>query len=379
VTSSEDRVRVGVMFGGPSAEHDVSCASALAAIRALDPQRYQPVAIGITREGEFTLVPDDVLHGLREQPTGGFAIDDRLTVTGMKVELRRAAGSRVVLAPTGSSAQPLIELDVVFPVLHGPFGEDGVIQGFLETLGVPYVGCGILASAVGMDKIAMKRALAAEGLPITKSVWFNEQTWRSSPHPLDLVEGLCWPLFVKPANMGSSIGVSRVGPDDDLREAVEVAFGYDSAVLVEQGVTARELECSVLGGFDPQASIVGEVTVTGGWFDHQQKYYGADDPMIVPADLPTEVTEEIRQLSVRAFQAIGGWGLARVDFLYDEAAGQLYINELNTLPGFTAHSMYPKLWAVAGLSYSDLITRLIELGFERHAVSRRRPAAKLAA
>jgi D-alanine-D-alanine ligase len=377
VTKAEERVRVGVLFGGPSAEHDVSCASALSVIRALGADRYQAVAIGITSDGGFTLVPQDVLDGLRVPPAGGLAIDDRLTVTGGDVELRRAPEGRVQVVTAGPACQPLVELDVMFPVLHGPFGEDGVIQGFLEALGVPYVGCGVLASAVGMNKVAMKRAFAAEGLPIVRSTRLDEHTWRSNPDALDAIEHLNRPLFVKPANMGSSIGISRVGPEDDLREALEVAFGYDSLVIVEEGVTGREVECSVLGGTEPEASIVGEVNVVGGWFDYQQKYYGTSDPMTVPADLPTHVADEIRQLSVRAFQAINGWGLARVDFLYDEAAGQVYLNEVNTLPGFTAHSMYPKLWAAAGLSYPELIERLIGLAFERAELSRRRPVSKV--
>jgi D-alanine-D-alanine ligase len=264
---------------------------------------------------------------------------------------------------------------VVFPVMHGPFGEDGVLQGFLRTLDVPFVGCDVLASSVAMNKVATKRALAAEGLPITRSVWVDEPTWRTTVNPLGLVEGLLPPLFVKPASMGSSIGISRVGPHDDLRDALEFAFEYDSMVIIEEGVHGREIECAVLGGVDPEASVVGEVNVTGGWFDYQQKYYGTSDPMTVPADLPAGVAEKVRDLSVRAFRAVNGWGLARVDFLYDEADGTVYVNEVNTMPGFTAHSMYPKLWAAAGLSYADLVDRLVQLAFERVEISRRRTVA----
>lgn len=370
------RIRVGVLFGGPSEEHEVSCSSALAVIRALSPDRYDAVAIGITRDGRFTLVPDAALDALREPPDGGRAIEDRLEVTGEAVELRTGQLATAVVTPAGAPEKVLAELDVVFPLLHGPFGEDGVIQGFLETVGVPYVGCGILASAVGMDKVAMKRAFVAEGIPVTPHVWTDQAAWRSDPDRLDRLGGLRRPVFVKPANMGSSIGISRVtadATDDELIAAVEAALGYDPVVIIEQGVTAREIECAVLGGFEPAASVVGEVTVTGGWFDYQQKYFGDADPMIVPADLPPEITEEVRELSLRAFRAVGGWGLARVDFLYDEAAGRLYVNELNTMPGFTAHSMYPKVWAAAGVAYPDLVARLIELSFERHAL-RSRPA-----
>jgi len=368
----QTRTRIGVLFGGPSAEHEVSCASALGVVRALTGDRYLPVAIGVTRDGGFRLVPDDVLATLRDQDAPSRAIDDHLDVVGPDVELRRGAErGRLVVSPVDDPGTVLAELDVVFPLLHGPFGEDGVIQGFLETLGVPYVGCGIAASAVGMDKVAMKRAFLAEDVPITPHVWFDEERWRAHRDPESLVATLERPLFVKPANMGSSIGISRVGDGDDLVAAVETAFKHDAVVLVEQGVTGREIECAVLGGFTPAASVVGEVTVTGGWFDYDQKYFGDADPMIVPADLPAEVTALVRELSVAAFRAIGGWGLARADFLYDEAADRLYVNELNTMPGFTAHSMYPKVWAAAGLGYADLIARLVDLAFERHAVRQR--------
>lgn len=367
------RVRVGVLFGGPSAEHEVSCSSALAVIRALAPDRYEPVAIGVTREGGFRLVPDRELARLREQPPAARAIDDRLAVTGEEVDLRTGRPEPIArVTPAGAPDKLLAELDVVFPALHGPFGEDGVLQGLLETLGVPYVGCGVLASAVGMDKVAMKRAFRAEGLPVTPYVWFDEPRWRDHPNPWELVRELRRPLFVKPCSLGSSIGISRVAEGDDLAAAVGLAFDHDRVVIVEQGVSARELECGVLGGQAAEASVVGEVTVAGGWFDYRQKYLGDTDPMIVPAALPPEVAAEVRRLSVRAFQAVGGWGPARVDFLYDQAAGELFVNELNTMPGFTAHSMYPKVWAATGLAYPDLIARLIGLAFERHAGRRGR-------
>lgn len=356
------RLRVGVLFGGPSAEHEVSCASALAVIRALDPDRYEPVVVGVTRAGGFTLVGDETLTDLRARPAAARAIDDRLTVAGEEVELRSGRPEPRALV-VGPLDKVLAELDVVFPVLHGRFGEDGVVQGLLEALGVPYVGCGVLASAVGMDKVAMKRAFVAEGLPVTPYVWFDEPAWRAGGP--ERVSHLGRPWFVKPASQGSSIGISRVEDPADLSEAVAEAFRYSRTVVVEQGVTGRELECGVLGGERPEASVVGEVTVTGGWFDYRQKYFGDADPMVVPADLPVRVTEEIRELSLRAFKAVGGWGLARVDFLYDEAAGRLYVNELNTMPGFTAHSMYPKVWAAAGVSYPDLLDRLIALAFQR--------------
>lgn len=361
-------IRIGILFGGPSAEHEVSCASALGVARALAGNGYRTVAIGVTRSGGFRLVPDAVLAELRDRPAAARAIDDRLTVTGPAVELRAGPrpGTVVVSAATAPGAVHA-ELDVVFPVLHGPFGEDGVVQGLLESLDVPYVGCGILASAVGMNKAAMKRALRADGIPITPHVAFDAQTYRQADDPEKLVVGLRRPLFVKPASMGSSIGISRVADGDDLAAAVEEALRHDQTVVVEQGVVGRELECAVLGGWRPEASAVGEVRVAGGWFDYQQKYFGDADPMVVPAVLPDEVTERVRELSLRAFAAIGGWGLARVDFLYEETTGELFVNELNTMPGFTAHSMYPKVWAAVGVGYREVVDRLVELARIRYA------------
>ncbi|WFE50184.1 D-alanine--D-alanine ligase family protein [Micromonospora sp. WMMD1155] len=361
-------VRIGILFGGPSAEHEVSCASALGVARALTGSGYRTVAIGVTRSGGFRLMPDAVLAELRDRPAGERAIDDQLTVTGPAVELRRGPRPGVVqVAAANAPGAVHAELDVVFPVLHGPFGEDGVVQGLLESLNVPYVGCGILASAVGMNKVAMKRALRAEGIPVTPYVAFDSHTFRTVDDPEELVAGLRRPLFVKPAGMGSSIGITRVGEGDDLAAAVAEALRHDQVVMVEQGVTGRELECAVLGGSRPEASAVGEVQVVGGWFDYQQKYFGDADPMIVPAVLPDEVTERIRDLSLRAFAAIGGWGLARVDFFYEEETGAVYVNELNTMPGFTAHSMYPKVWAAVGVGYREVVDRLVELARVRHS------------
>ncbi|MDG4779310.1 D-alanine--D-alanine ligase [Micromonospora sp. WMMD961] len=361
-------IRIGILFGGPSAEHEVSCASALGVARALAGGGYRTVAIGVTRSGGFRLMPDALLAELRDRPAGERAIDDHLVVTGPAVELRAGPRPGVVQVAAGNAPGAVhAELDVVFPVLHGPYGEDGVVQGLLESLNVPYVGCGILASAVGMNKVAMKRALRAEGIPVTPYVAFDSHTYRAADDPQDLVAGLRRPLFVKPASMGSSIGISRVGVGDDLATAVEEALRHDQLVMVEQGVTGRELECAVLGGARPEASAVGEVQVAGGWFDYQQKYFGDADPMIVPAVLPDEVTELVRELSLRAFAAIGGWGLARVDFFYDEKTGAVYVNELNTMPGFTAHSMYPKVWAAVGVGYREVVDRLVDLARVRHA------------
>ena len=277
-------VRIGILFGGPSAEHEVSCASALGVARALAGGGYRTVAIGVTRSGGFRLLPDALLAELRDRPAGARAIDDRLVVSGPSVELRAVCVPASCRCPPATpQARCHAELDVVFPVLHGPFGEDGVVQGLLEALNVPYVGCGILASAVGMNKVAMKRALRAEGVPVTPYVAFDAHTYRAVDDPEKLVVGLRRPLFVKPASMVCRSASPGVGEGDDLAAAVEEALRHDQLVMVEQGVTGRELECAVLGGWRPEASAVGEVRVAGGWFDYQQKYFGDSDPMIVPA------------------------------------------------------------------------------------------------
>jgi D-alanine-D-alanine ligase len=313
-----ERVRVAVLAGGPSAEHEVSLQSAQAVLDALPKDLYEPVAVIIDRQGRWP------------------------------VELRREL------------------VDVVFPVLHGPFGEDGVVQGHLETLGIPYVGCGVLASAVSMDKVAMRRTFLAEGIPITPHVWFTQHEWRTTTDHWGLVKSLDWPMYVKPANMGSSIGISRVTSIEELRAGVELALAYDRVVVVEQGVTAREFICGVLGGYDtPDASVPGELIVPGDWLDYEAKYLSQAEIATIPAVLPERVAEDVRELAVRAFRAIGGYGLSRVDFLYEEDTGRLYVLEINTMPGFTSRSVYARAWGASGVPYPDLLRRLIDLAFAR--------------
>ncbi|MFI6324230.1 D-alanine--D-alanine ligase family protein [Nonomuraea sp. NPDC050556] len=303
-----ERLRVAVLAGGPSAEHDVSLMSAAAVLAALPLDRYEPLPIVIGRDGSWAS------------------------------ELRA---------------------DVVFPVLHGPFGEDGTLQGHLETLGLPYVGCGVLASAIAMDKVAMRRAFTAEGLPVTPAVSFSRN------EVMD-VGGLDWPMYVKPASLGSSIGITRATTVAELHSGVDQAFGHGRVVLVEQGVDARELVCGVLGGYDaPRTSPVGEIKVGGDWLDYETKYFSEADNVAIPADLPPEVADQVRALSLRAFRAIGGYGLARVDFLYEHGTGHLYVLEINTMPGFTPRSVYARAWAHAGLPYPELLSRLIDLALER--------------
>ncbi|TYB57649.1 D-alanine--D-alanine ligase [Nonomuraea sp. PA05] len=313
-----ERLRVAVLAGGPSAEHEVSLQSAQAVLDALPRDRYEPIAVIIDRQGRWP------------------------------VELRR---------------EPV---DVVFPVLHGPFGEDGVVQGHLETLGLPYVGCGVLASAVAMDKVAMRRAFLAEDIPVTPHVWFTEHEWRTTTDPWGLVKPLDWPMYVKPANMGSSIGISRVTSMAELRAGVDAALAHDRVVVVEQGVSARELICGVLGGYDaPEVSVPGELIVPGEWLDYEAKYLSPAEIATIPAVLPERVAGEVRELSLRAFRAIGGYGLSRVDFLYEEGTGRLYVGEINTMPGFTARSVYARAWAASGVPYGELLRRLIDLALVR--------------
>ncbi|GGL08293.1 D-alanine--D-alanine ligase [Sphaerisporangium melleum] len=313
-----ERVRVAVLAGGPSPEHEVSLQSSQAVLDALPKDLYEPVTVIIDRQGRWP------------------------------VELRRGL------------------VDVVFPVLHGPFGEDGVVQGHLETLGIPYVGCGVLASAVAMNKVAMRRMFLAEDVPVTPYVWFTGHDWRGTVDHWGLVKSLDWPMYVKPAGMGSSIGISRVTSMEELRAGVDLALSYDRVVVVEQEVRAREVICGVLGGFDtPDVSVPGELIVPGDWLDYEAKYLSRVEIAMIPAALPERVAEEVRELALRAFRAIGGYGLSRVDFLYEEDAGRLYVLEINTMPGFTSRSVYARAWGASGVPYPELLRRLIDLAFAR--------------
>jgi D-alanine-D-alanine ligase len=313
-----ERLRVAVLAGGPSPEHEVSLRSARAVLDALPKDRYDPIPIIIDRRGRW------------------------------------------------SAELSWVAADVVFPVLHGPYGEDGVLQGLLESIGVPYVGCGVLASAVAMDKTAMRRAFLAEHIPVTPHVWFTGHDWRTETDPGSLVKSLDWPMYVKPANMGSSIGVSRVTSYEELSAGVELALSYDRVVVVEQGVEARELICGVLGGHDaPEISVVGELNVPGDWLDYEAKYLSSAEIAQIPAELPEGVAEEVRELTLRAYRAIGGYGLSRVDFLYEDAAGRVHVMEINTMPGFTPRSVYTRAWEAAGVPYPELLDRLIDLALIR--------------
>ncbi len=358
------RLKVVLLFGGRSSEHSISCATASGVLRALDRDRYDVVPVGITRSGAFTLQPDDAeAFALRE--------DDLPTVVdnGSRVRWPESADSReLTVVDSDGVESSLGEVDVVFPILHGPFGEDGSVQGLLELVGLPYVGAGILASAVGMDKHFSKTVLQQAGIAVAPWVTVPRRDWADHRAVVEeRAEELGWPVFVKPARAGSSVGVSRVSSLAELQRAMEVAFAEDGKVLIEAAVVGRELECAVLGGragAAPRVSVAGEIVLgSGRFYDFESKYLGAPGAdLVCPADLDDDVLAEFQELAARAFEAIGGAGLARVDvFLTDEG---FIVNELNTMPGFTPISMFPACWLASGLSYPELLDELIALGLE---------------
>jgi D-alanine-D-alanine ligase len=370
------KLRVGIIYGGRSGEHEVSLASAAAVFQNLDPERYLPVAILIEKDGRWALparppaitVAADVIQGAKKElsePTreahlvahpGG---DTLLTVD------RRETGA--VVAGLG--------LDVVFPVLHGPYGEDGTVQGLLELANVPYVGAGVLASSVGMDKAAMKMIFVANCLPICDYHVFLARDWRRDERGVmqTIVSKLGFPVFVKPANLGSSVGISKARHAAELRQAVELAAQFDRKIVVEAAVpNAREIECSVLGNDDPEASVPGEVVPSREFYDYEAKYLDEGSKLLIPAPLSEKHVVDVRRLAIAAFKAIDGAGMARVDFLLGRDTGILYLNEVNTIPGFTTIGMYSKMWAASGVAFPALLDRLIALALERHAEKQQR-------
>ena len=361
---SERRRRVAVLFGGRSAEHEISCISARYVMEALDPEKNEVIAIGITREGRWHLLP------------GPPALPAE---TGRMPEVTASIGSAVELATEGASSELVAAdgtrepIDVVFPVLHGPMGEDGAVQGMFELAGVPYVGAGVIGSAVGMDKAVQKVLFAAAGLAVLPWEAVREPDWEEDPEGVGArAAGLGYPVFVKPATLGSSVGISKAHGPQELDAAVAEAFRYARKIVLERGLEgAREVECAVLGNDDPVASVCGEVMPRGHeFYDYTAKYLDEDGADLrIPADLPPSLSDAIQRMAVTAFQAVECWGMARVDFFVDADSG-VWINEINTIPGFTSISMYPKLWEASGLSYGALIERLLELAVERHAAER---------
>jgi D-alanine-D-alanine ligase len=358
---------VAIVFGGRSPEHAVSCSTAASVLAAIDRDKYDVVPIGIARDGRWVLVADDP-EPLRLAPGHVPEVDGG--GGSVLVPLGSAQRSLTVLEP-GRPPRELGEVDVVFPLLHGPFGEDGTIQGLLELADVRYVGSGVTASAVMMDKAFMKLVFASAGLPIVDHVVVTDRQWRCDREAVEkAVAALGFPVFVKPARSGSSIGISRVSSDDELAAAVTAAQAHDPKVVVEAGVHGREIECAVLGGRDggpPRPSRVGEAVVveeSHAFYDFEAKYLADDVALVCPADVPERVADEMTALAVRAFEAAGCEGLARVDFFYTDD-GRVILNEINTMPGFTPSSMYPYAWQHSGLSYPELIDELVTLALQR--------------
>jgi len=353
--------RVGIVFGGKSAEHEVSLQSAKNILEAIDKSKYEVVLLGIDKQGEWHL--NDASGFLLNADNPALIALNR---SGENVALVPGSASQQLI--TRQQAQPLSQLDVIFPIVHGTLGEDGSLQGLLRMANLPFVGSDVLGSAVSMDKDFTKRLLRDAGLEVAP--WISvTQAQRARLDAQAVIDQFGLPLFIKPANQGSSVGVSKVDHIDDLAAALDLAFTFDRKVLIEQGIKGREIECAVLGNDEPEASPCGEVVVHDAFYSYDTKYISADGAqVVVPAAISEEHSEVIRAVAIRAFQALECFGMARVDVFLTES-GEIVVNEVNTLPGFTNISMYPKLWQAAGLSYSDLITRLIELAQQRHQQS----------
>jgi D-alanine-D-alanine ligase len=382
-----EKLRVGVIFGGQSGEHEVSLVSAQGIMKAMDREKYEIIPIGITKEGRW-LTSGDPMKLLQSPPAKGAWEQGSRGAReqgskGAEEQRSRGAGERgLVLVNTctepsrsrrdlvpGTRETGFPQVDVVFPVLHGPYGEDGTVQGLLELADIPYVGAGVLGSALGMDKIAMKAVFSSHGLPVVEHLALKRKDWELDPEAMmELIEKeLGYPCFIKPANLGSSVGISKVHERSELAPALDLAARYDRRMLAERAVNAREIEVSVLGNDEPIASVPGEIVPSREFYDYIAKYIDDRSELIIPADLSAELTRRIQELAITAFLAVDCAGMARVDFLLDRDTGELYVGELNTIPGFTPISMYPKLWEASGIPYSELIDRLIELALERHA------------
>jgi D-alanine-D-alanine ligase len=353
------RVRIAVVAGGRSSEHAISLASARSVIEALDPVRFDVVTLLIDEAGGWQVV--DGAAALEKASAG---VPAAQLATGGGASLVPGGGGGALVGSNGAQAGPI---DIVFPVLHGPFGEDGTIQGMLETLGLPYVGAGVLGSAASMDKAFCKAVLRDAGIAVARSLVYRHGV----DDPLDplvverVATTLGWPVFVKPANLGSSVGISKVHGPEELADALDLAYRHDEKALVEEFVAGRELECGVLGNDRPVASAVGEILTAAEWYDYSAKYDPGGSDLAVPADIPAPVAERVRSIAVDAFRALELSGMARVDFFWS-AAGEVLVNEVNTIPGFTDTSYYARLFAASGVSYPEVLSRLVELGLERH-------------
>jgi D-alanine-D-alanine ligase len=368
------KLRVGLLFGGCSGEHEVSISSARAIARALSANgngsKYELLPFYIHKDGRWQAgnVPQQVLESGKPPQAAITGTDPQSLTTS---DASQIATSTPPSLSRWESPPQAADVDVWFPILHGPNGEDGTVQGLLKLMQVPFVGSGVLGSAMGMDKIAMKMAFAQAGLPQVKYVAVNRsQVWSNPcvfPKLCDEIEAkLGYPCFVKPANLGSSVGIAKVRSRTELETALDSAASYDRRLIVEAGVVARELECAILGNDSPQASVVGEITFKSDFYDYETKYTEGKADLAIPAKVPEAIATKIQDMALQAFAAVDAAGLARVDFFYVESTGEVLINEINTIPGFTATSMYPQLWAATGIAFPELVDRLIQLALERH-------------
>ena len=373
------RLRVGVLYGGRSGEHEVSLASAASVFAHIDRTRYEPVPIRIEKDGRWaladkppaTMVAGEVIEQARLEAA-------RPAREGREVHLLARPSDETILsidrtgnrnAEVPSAIVTGLSLDVIFPMLHGPYGEDGTVQGLLELANVPYVGAGVLASAVGMDKGVMKVVFAARGLPVGPYRVVLRHEWEKEAEKIGpwLEKELRYPMFVKPANLGSSVGISKAKDAAGLRDAMALAGNFDRKIVIEAAVPeAREIECGVLGNDEPEASVPGEIIPSREFYDYEAKYVDAASEVVIPADIPKKIADQVRRFAIESFKAIDCTGMARVDFLLSRRDDALYVNEINTIPGFTTISMFAKLWAASGVSYTQLLDRLIALALERH-------------
>jgi D-alanine-D-alanine ligase len=368
------KLRLGVIFGGRSGEHEVSVLSAASVIESIDRKKYDVLPIAISREGKW-LSPTEARNLL--PPNAQLLLPPSVANVANQAQsavaiLGDPSHSGLLSFDQDGGALTSERLDVVFPVLHGPFGEDGTIQGLLEMADIPYVGCGVLASACGMDKVAMKLLFLQAGLPLCKYLWFLRAHWQENRAKVikSVIRDLGFPCFVKPANLGSSVGVSRADDKASLEQAIELAAQYDRKIVVEEAVDAREIECAVIGNNEPRASLPGEYVIhdeAARFLDYEEKYTKTGHvEFVVPAPVSNALATKIQRLAIRAFQSVDGAGLARVDFFFRRDTKELLVNELNTMPGLTEVSGYPKMWAASGLSYTKMLNVLVELALERH-------------
>jgi D-alanine-D-alanine ligase len=360
---SEQRLKIGVIFGGRSGEHEISLLSAASILSAIDLAKYDVTQIGITHRGEW-LVGEDIL----ERFNSGSAIGELSPATILADPTRKGLFS-ILSTDQGEKLELLSELDAVFPILHGTYGEDGTVQGLFELAEVAYVGAGVLGSSVGMDKGVFRDVMYANNIPQVETlVVLRKEVEQSLEDVINKAEVLApYPLFTKPANLGSSVGITKCLDRSDLMEGMMEAARYDRRILIEKGIPAREIEVSVLGNDKPVASVPGEIIPSADFYSYEAKYIDDRSELLIPAPIPFEISQQVRDLAIRAYLAIDCAGMARVDFLLDKDTGKIYLNEVNTIPGFTKISMYPKLWEASGLSFEDLVVRLIDLAIERRA------------